>query len=299
MRWKPMLRFGTVLSAAVLVATACGDQEDLGGGGEGPEASVAEGAEFEPGTTMAELQEAGTITVGTKFDQPLFGQQGLDGELSGFDVEIAQIIAGALGIAEDGITFEEAPSAQREELIEQGTVDMVVATYTINDERRQRVTFAGPYYQAGQTLMVREDDTEITGPDVLRDLGTRVCSVQGSTPAENILEYIEPSQLTTFDVYTKCVDALRTNQVDAVTTDNVILLGYISENEGEFKLAGDLFTEEPYGIGIERGNTEFCDFINDTLTEADESGAYQDAWEATAGTTGEPVPTLPEPDPCT
>lgn len=297
MRWKPVLRVGVAMAAFAMVTAACGQQQDVGGG-TGTTPSVAEGAQFEPGTTMARIAQAGTIRVGTKFDQPLFGQQGLGGELTGFDTEIARIIAAALGISADNIQFVEAPSAQREELISQGRVDMVVATYTINDERRERVGFAGPYYVAGQSLMVKSDNNEITGPESLRPTGARVCSVQGSTPAEKILEFVDPAQLTLFDGYSKCDNALRTGQVDAVTTDNVILLGFIESSNGQFKLAGEPFTKEPYGIGIGKGDVAFCDFIDDTLTKAAESGAYADAWQSTAGTVAGQTPTLPEFDPC-
>ncbi|MDQ3987776.1 MAG: glutamate ABC transporter substrate-binding protein [Actinomycetota bacterium] len=297
MRWNPMLRVGVAVAAFALVTTACGEQEPLGGG-QAPEPEVAQDVQFEAGTTMAELSEAGAITIGTKFDQPLFGLRGLDGEMQGFDVEIGKIMAAGLGIAPDAITWVEAPSAQREDLIERGDVDMVVATYTINDERRQRVSFAGPYYQAGQTLMVRSDDQEITGPESLRASGARVCSVTGSTPSENIREFVEESQLVLFAAYSQCRDALRTDQVDVVTTDNVILLGYVAQSDGAFKLVGDTFTEEPYGIGIPKGDAAFCAYINDTLTAAADSGAYADAWEATAGTVAGQTPELPALDPC-
>jgi glutamate transport system substrate-binding protein len=296
MRWKAVLRVGVAMTAFAMATTACGQQQDLGGGGSTP--SVAQGVHFEPGTTMAKLAEAHTIRIGTKFDQPLFGQQSLGGNLTGFDTEIARIIAGALGIPPDKVQWVESPSAQREELIKQGRVDLVVATYTINDKRRQQVSFAGPYYLAGQSLMVKSDNTTITGPDSLRGAKAKVCSVQGSTPAENIRKYIDPAQLTVFDVYSKCADALRTGQVDVVTTDNVVLLGFVSNSNGAYKLVGDTFTKEPYGIGIRKGDVAFCTFIDDTLTQAAKSGAYANAWKTTAGKVAEQAPQLPTFDSC-
>ncbi|MPZ64928.1 MAG: transporter substrate-binding domain-containing protein [Pseudonocardiaceae bacterium] len=300
MRWNPVLRTGIAVAAFGLVATACGEQESIGDGGgdQAPAPSVEQDAQFEPGTTMAELNEAGTITIGTKFDQPLFGLRTLEGELTGFDTEIARIIAGGLGIAPEDIDWVEAPSAQRESLIERDEVDLVVATYTINDERAERVSFAGPYYQAGQTLMVRSDNQEITGPDDLRGSDAKVCSATGSTPSENIREYIDEDQLVLFDTYSQCRDSLDNGQVDVVTTDNVILLGFISESDGAFKLVGEQFTEEPYGVGITKGDVAFCEFINEQLRQAAESGAYDAAWEATAGPVAEEVPELPGLDPC-
>lgn len=285
MRWKAVLNVG-----------ACGQQQDPGGGGSTP--PVAQNIHFEPGTTMATLAEAHAIRIGTKFDQPLFGQKSLDGTLTGFDTEIARIIAGALGIPPDKVQWVEAPSAQREELIKQGKVDLVVATYTINDKRRQQVSFAGPYYLSGQSLMVKSGNNTITGPDSLRGAKARVCSVQGSSSSEQIRKYIDPTQLTVFDVYAKCADALRTGQVDVVTTDSVILLGFVSTSNGAFKLVGDTFTQEPYGIGIRKGDVAFCTFINNTLTQASTSGAYGNAWKTTAGKVVKQTPQLPAFDSC-
>jgi glutamate transport system substrate-binding protein len=282
-------------TASALVLTACGG----GGEEEAPEPNVAEAPEFEEGTTMARLAEQGSMTVGTKFDQPGFGLENLEGELEGFDVEVAKIIAGALGIAPEDITWEQTPSAIREEVLDPKNpeVDMVVATYTINDERKKRITFAGPYYVAGQQIMVAADDDTITGPESLKENpDAKVCSVTGSTPSENIREYLaSPDQLVLFEEYSQCADALGNGQVQAVTTDNVILLGFVAESDGAFKLVGEQFTEEPYGIGI--GDVEFCEFINETLQENEE--AYLEAWEATAGQVeGTETPELPEPDPC-
>lgn len=296
MRWNAVLRVGAALVALAMAAAGCGQQQSLGTGASTP--PVAQGAHFEPGTTMARIADAHTIRIGTKFDQPLFGQQTLGGKLTGFDTEIGRIIAGALGVSPDQVQWVEAPSAQREELIKQGKVDLVVATYTINDKRRQQVSFAGPYYVAGQSLMVKSGNNTITGPDSLRPTKARVCSVQGSTPAENIRKYIDPDQLTVFDVYSKCADALRTGQVDVVTTDNVVLLGFVSSSNGGFKLVGDTFTREPYGIGIRKGDVAFCAFINNTLTQAAKSGVYANAWKTTAGKVTAQPPELPALDPC-
>jgi glutamate transport system substrate-binding protein len=298
MRWRSTLTAGVVIVtlAVTILLSGCGQQRDLGSGGTTP--AVAQDVRFAPGTTMARLAEARSIRIGTKFDQPLFGQQVLGGTLTGFDAEIGRIIAAALGIPTEKVQWVEAPSAQREELIKQGKVDLVIATYTINDKRRQQVSFAGPYYVAGQALMVKSDNNTITGPDALRPTKARVCSVQGSTPAENIRNYIDPGQLVLFDVYSKCADALRTGQVDVVTTDNVVLLGFVSTSNGAFKLTGNTFTKEPYGIGIRKGDTAFCTFINNTLTQAAASGAYAQAWMKTAGKVAKQVPQLPPLEPC-
>jgi glutamate transport system substrate-binding protein len=192
----------------------------------------------------------------------------------------------------------ETPSKVREEVIEQGKVDFVVATYTINDTRKQRISFAGPYYEAGQDIMVKKDNSAITGPESLKAANAKVCSVTGSTPSENIKKHIDPANLVLFDVYSKCADALKNDQVQAVTTDNVILLGLVDASQGAFKLVGKPFTQEPYGIGIKKGDTKFCEFIHETLTEASSNGGYEKAWKDTAGKVAPDTPTLPSLDTC-
>ncbi len=283
-RWMRLA--GTVL-VLTLAAAACGGDDEGAGGGQ-----VNEGASFAEGTTMARLKDAGKVTVGTKFDQPLFGLKNLEGKPEGFDVEIAKLIAGEMGIAADNITWVETVSANREPFIQQGKVDFVVATYTINDERKKVVDFAGPYYEAGQDIMVAKGNPEgIGGPDDLA--GKKVCSVTGSTPAENIRENYPEADLTEFDVYSKCAEALKNGQVQAVTTDNVILLGLISQDEESFELVGEPFTKEPYGIGLKKGDTEFRNFINDTLQKAYDDGRWLAAWDATAGKVAPEKPTPP------
>ncbi len=252
--------------------------------------------DFEAGTTMAELAEAGTITIGTKYDQPGFGLLNPSGVPEGFDVEIGTIIAAQLGIEPDQIEFVETVSANRESFIQNGQVDLVIATYTINDARKELVDFAGPYYEAGQDIMVAAGNPlGIAGPEDLA--GQNVCSVEGSTPAENIRTNYPEAQLTLFDVYSKCADALTNGQVDAVTTDNVILTGLVAGNPDGFELVDNPFTEEPYGIGLTLGDTEFRDFINDVLEESFEDGSWAAAWDATAGQiTGTEAPEPPAVD---
>ena len=279
-----------------LTLAACGGGDDEGG--DDTAAAPEPAASFPADSKMAEIVEAGTLKVGTKFDQPLFGLENLDGEPEGFDVEVAKIVAAGLGLSEDDIEFTETVSANREPFLEQGQVDMVVATYTINDERDQVIDFAGPYFLAGQDILVKKGNPDnITSQNDLA--GKTVCSVAGSTPAGYVEENIPEAELVLVDAYTKCRDALQNGQVQAVTTDNVILSGYVSEAPEEFELVGEPFTEEPYGIGVPEGEEEFCEFVNDTLAEAAEDGSLQEAFDATAGEFIErEITPLPEPHGC-
>ncbi|MBT8227209.1 MAG: glutamate ABC transporter substrate-binding protein [Dactylosporangium sp.] len=289
MRLKNCVPLAAIAVLAMGVA-ACGEDSESSEPRDKPS--------FAAGTTMERLSNAQKIVVGTKFDQPLFGLKGLDGKPAGFDVEIAKIIAAELGIPADKIEYKETPSQVREQVVEQGTVDIVVATYTINDKRKERIAFAGPYYVAGQQIMVRADDSSITGPDSFKAGDKKVCSVSGSTPAANIKSYLqdEAAQLVLFDTYQKCVDALKAETVDAVTTDNVILSGFISKSDGAYKLIGTKFTEEPYGIGVKKDDAEFRAFINDVLESIATDGRYEEAWKTTVGKVDPEVPSAPAVD---
>jgi len=278
MRFRRGFTVAAIAAAGVLALSACTDSSAENAG---PDVEVEENVEFEAGTTMAELSEAGEITIGTKFDQPLFGQVDAEGNPQGFDVEIGKLIAAKLGIPASGVKFVEAQSANREPYIESGQVDLVIATYTINDTRKEVISFAGPYYNAGQDLLVLSGNPE--GIESVEDIeGQPVCTVAGSTSEANIAEYTD--QVTALGGYAECLEPLRQGSVVALTTDNVILAGLADQNPDEFEVVGNPFTEEPYGIGLAKDDTDFREFINTVLEDAYADGTWAEAWEATAGT---------------
>jgi glutamate transport system substrate-binding protein len=275
------LRLTAVLAALALAAVGCGDDD------EGAD-TVQDKPTFAAGTTMKAIQDKGVLKVGTKFDQPLYGEKQINGEITGFDVEIAKIIAKALGVKAE---FVEAVSKNREPFIKAGTVDIVVATYTINDKRKKEVSFAGPYYQTGQSILVKADNTTITKKEDLA--GKRVCSVEGSTPADRIKTLVPTAKLTLFAAYGECVEGIKNGQLDAMTTDEAILLGLVSKNEGELKVVGEQFSVEPYGIGLKLDDKTFRDFVNDTLEKAQSDGSYKEAYDKTVGKVAPEMPTPP------
>ena len=253
--------------------------------------------EFAEGSVMARFAEAGTIRIGTRFDQPLFGLAGADGVPTGFDVEMGRIVAAELGIAPERIEWVETTSQNREPFLQNGTVDLVVANYTINDARKEVIDFAGPYYVAGQSLLVPAGNPAGLHTDIDRLAesleGLTVCATIGSTPNEKIREFT--SNVLNVDKTTDCIEPLRTGQADAMTTDNAILAGISAQNPGEFEVIPGAFTEEPYGIGLAHGNEEFRNWINDVLEASYEDGRWQAAWEATIGDELEmPEPPKPE-----
>ena len=237
----------------------------------------------------------GRMTIGIAFDEPGIGMK--NGETySGFDVETAKYVAKALGVPEANITWKEATGAQREALLSSGDVDMVVSTFTINDERKQKVDFAGPYFLAHQDLLVRRNETEITGPETLN--GKDLCTVAGTTSAQNILaRYQGRISLKEFPRYSDCVAALANSEVDAVTTDDVILAGYAADPQyqGKLKVVGKGFSDESYGIGVKKGNTALVDQVNAALKQYVSDGSWQRALDATVAPSGYNIPDAPTP----
>jgi glutamate transport system substrate-binding protein len=196
------------------------------------------------------------LTIGIRFDQPGLGMRLADGGYAGLDVDVAKYVATQLGTDSRNITFVEARAADREALLEQNKVDLVVATYSITDARKQRVDFAGPYFIAGQSLLVRKANSDIDGPESLDNSDWQLCSVSGSTPAEKVqASYAASVTLEQHGSYRECVDALLKGDIDAVTTDDVILAGYAAEKPDRLKLVGRPFSTEKYGIGLHKGDT--------------------------------------------
>src|SRR3954451_12611337 len=247
---------------------------------------------------MAALQAKGKITVGTKFDQPGFGQKNpTTGQVEGFDVEIAKLIAvGIFGGTPESVTskieFVEAVSKNREPYIQEGRVDVVVATYTINDTRKQVVDFAGPYFIAHQDIMVKKGDSSIKSVQDLN--GKKVCSAQGSTSIKNQQQQAPQADASiTFDTSSKCAEALTDGRVQAVTTDNVILAGLVADQKHKFQLVNAPFTDEPYGIGLKKGDTAFRSFLNDRLEEMYKNGEWKKAFEDHLPAAGRKLPEPP------
>ncbi|MFJ6425506.1 glutamate ABC transporter substrate-binding protein [Streptomyces hydrogenans] len=244
-------------------------------------------------STWNRARKRGRLIVGAKEDQPYLGEKDpATGVYSGYDIEIAKMMAASLGFdpATD-VEFRTIASANRETALQNGQIDYYVGTYTINDNRKQLVGFAGPYYEAGQSLLVRTDEDDIHGPQDLD--GRRVCSAAGSTPYQRIQKDYPKAELVAYDTYSICVDNLLTYQVDAVTTDDTILMGYAAKAPDELKLAGKPFSKEPYGIGVPRGDTALRFALDDALAVHEKNGDWKKAYDATLGLSGVPAPTPP------
>jgi glutamate transport system substrate-binding protein len=290
-RWKML----ALVAALAIVVAACGDdKKEATSGSKSSTTQASTQATFPAGSTMDRIQKAGAIKVGVKYDQPGFGLKNpTSNVVEGFDVEIAKLIVAPIG-KDVKIEYVESVSKNREPFLQDGTVDMVVATYTINDARKQVVDFAGPYFVAKQDIMVKSDNTEINNVTDLDD--EKVCTVKGSTSEKNLVAKAPTAAVTLFDTYSQCAEALTDGRVAAVTTDNTILAGLVEASGGTFKLVKAPFSDEPYGVGVKKDDDAFRTFINDRLEAIYANGNWAKAFETTLGKLGLETPEPPKVD---
>ncbi|AIA06315.1 glutamate ABC transporter substrate-binding protein [Streptomyces noursei] len=292
MRMRKTAAAGAMVLALAATATACGGES--GSAGDKQPGSDVYSADYKvakdvkvDSATLKKAQKAGKITIGVKADQPFLGfKDPATNTYSGFDIEIAKMVAADLGFSDKQITFQTVDSNVRETAISKGQVDYYVGTYTINDERKKQVSFAGPYYTAGADLLVRQDDKAITGPDALQ--GKKVCSIVGSTPLQEIKKPKYGAVTTELSKYSDCVKSLLDGSVDAVTTDDAILKGYAAQRPGKLRVVGKPFTKEPYGVGLGKDDKALRDAITTALENHIKNGDYKKAYEGTLGKSGSP-----------
>ncbi|MER7660948.1 MULTISPECIES: glutamate ABC transporter substrate-binding protein [unclassified Streptomyces] len=295
MRTRRALAALTVVLAAVAV-TACGKEGSPPVKGpqadQLPDYQVNKGFQLPDSPTWRKARKRGHLVVGAKEDQPYVGEKDpATGLYTGFDIEIAKMVGAYLGFDPRTISFRTIASANRETALQNGQIDYYVGTYTINANRKKLVGFAGPYFLAGQSLLVRADENDIKGPQDLD--GKRVCSAAGSTPYQRIESDYPKADLVAYDTYSVCVDNLLTYQVDAVTTDDAILTGYAAKVPDELKVVGKPFSEEPYGIGVPRNDNALRFAIDDALAVNEKNGNWRKAYSATLGLSGVPAPQPP------
>jgi glutamate transport system substrate-binding protein len=284
-------RFGAVIGAATALAmalTACGSDTE----------------KTEAKTVAQKAKDTKKITVGIKYDQPALGLKKPDGSFEGFDVDVAKYIAKELGVPESGITFKETRSENRESFLGGGQVDLVIATYSITDARKKQVTFGGPYYVAAQDTMVRVDDDSIKKPEDLK--GKKLCKAAGSNSFRRVTEGPPDGKLAISGVnlvdassYSECTAKLGAGALDAVSTDDLILAGFANQQKGKFKVINSPISDEKYGIGLKKGDTETCEAVNKAVTKMYQDGTAAQLLNKHFGGTGlKPKTTVPQFEGC-
>jgi glutamate transport system substrate-binding protein len=262
-----------------LVLAGCGDDdESSGGGGGGGSEPAADVEKFDAGTPLGDIQEKGEIVIGVKYDVPPFGfNNPKSGKVEGFDVDLGQAVADKLGVEPK---FIEAISDNRIPFLQDGTADLILSTMTINEERVGQIEFSDPYYIAKGRILVKKDNSDITGVDSLA--GKNVCTALGSTYEATLKEQAPDAKLKLVDSYSECLESLQNGSVDAISTDDVILTGMIIQDDS-LKLVGDELSQEPYGAGIKKGNTELQEFVNGVFQEFKDDGRYAKTYEKWVG----------------
>ncbi|MBT2605495.1 transporter substrate-binding domain-containing protein [Bacillus sp. ISL-53] len=263
---KKWLKLSLLSLLAVILLAGCGGGNDNDkaeeGGGKGKEEDV-----------LAQVKEKDKIVFGVKNDTRLFGLKNPStGEVEGFDIDIAKALAAEILGDENKVEFKEVTSKTRMALLNNGDIDAIVATMTITEDRKKEVDFTDVYFDAGQSLLVKKG-SDIKGIDSLK--GKKVLAVKGSTSSINIREKAPEAQVLEFENYSEAFAALKSGQGDALTTDDSILYG-MADEDPSYELVGGTFTEEPYGIAVKKGNSEFVKELNKALKSLKESGKYDE-----------------------
>ncbi|MFE2754955.1 glutamate ABC transporter substrate-binding protein [Actinosynnema sp. NPDC059335] len=264
-----------VACSAALVLTSCSSGDD---------------------TTVAGKADSSTgLTIAVAYDQPGLGVRRLDGTYRGFDVDVARYVARELGAAAEDVRFIEATPSEREKLLTSGAADLVVSSYSITDKRKEVIDFVGPYFVAGQDLLVRLTDERITGPESLDSGNLKLCSVANTTSAQHVKDrYAQSVQLVEYPNFSDCVTALLAEQVDAMTTDDVILAGYAAQNPELLRVVNKPFSKEEYGIGLRKGDPTSKAKVAAAVRKMIDTGEWRRSLEANVGASGYAIPDPPQ-----
>ena len=276
-KWR-LLVVGAAVFALLGAACGGGEEETEPGGGGGDDAAQ-QVEEYPADTTMGKIQQKGEIKVGVKYDVPLFGfKNPQTGEVEGFDVDMAQRVADELGVE---LKLVEAISDNRIPFLQKGTVDLVFSTMTITTDRDAEIDFSRPYYIAhGRILVPGDSEIQDIGDFTSEDT---ICTALGSTYETEIIPKQAPdAKLVTPDSYSECFTQVQGGQADALITDDVILAGFLQQDD-TMQIVGDDLTTDPYGAGVKDKDTEFGDFVSGVIEETFEDGTWDELYEKWIG----------------
>jgi glutamate transport system substrate-binding protein len=271
---RALLRLVATTCAAVLLLASCASADET--------------------TIIGKVSASDRMTIAVSYDQPGLSLRRLDGSYRGFDVDVAKYIAKEFGVDEQNITWKEAQPGTRETLLTSGEADIVVSSYSITDKRKEIVDFVGPYFVAGQDLLVRMNESRIDGPKSL-NASLRLCSTAGSTSAAYVRDqFANDVKMVEYAKFSDCVTALLAENVDAVTTDDVLLAGYAAQNPELLRVVGDPFSKEEYGVGLHRDDPSSKAKVQAALQKMIDSGAWRQSLEANIGSSGYKIPDPPK-----
>jgi glutamate transport system substrate-binding protein len=269
-RWRWLI---AALSLVALLGAACGGEEEPAPDTDNGDAQ-GEVEQFPEDTTMGEIQAKGELVAGVKFDVPLFGfNNPQTDEVEGFDPDLAQRIADELGVE---LVLEEAISDNRIPFLVDGTVDIVASTMTITTDRDAEIDFSRPYYIAHGRILTAQDSGIESAEDTA---GKTVCTALDSTYHLVVLpEQMPDAEHRIVDSYSECFALLQRGNVDAMVTDDVILAGFLQQDDS-LHIVGEELTTDPYGVGVQNNDTEMADFVSGVIEEMFEDGTWQEMYD--------------------
>jgi polar amino acid transport system substrate-binding protein len=231
-----------------------------------------------PGSTMANILARGRLVVGVDQSTNLFGSRNpATGQLEGFDVDLARELARSIFGDPNRADLRVVTAAQRETALQEGQVDLVVRTYSITCDRKKRVAFSTPYYVAKQRILATKDSGIRTPADLS---GKRVCAVKGTTSLAALYALDRRPTLYGVGQWTDCLVMVQQGQVDAISTDDVVLSGLLAQDRNNLELVGASIGDEPYGVGVKLENEDLVRFVNGALAQMREDGTWERLYQA-------------------
>jgi polar amino acid transport system substrate-binding protein len=240
-----------------------------------PQGPLPAPGQMPAGSTMARIAQRGHLLVGVLEDTYPMAFRDVNLRLEGFDIDIARDIAGAIFGDRERVVFRPVREADRFEPVESGQVDLVVAAATITCQLRKQVDFSTVYYEAGQRVLVNRGSA-ITGLDGLR--GKRVCAARGSTSLRHILAAPSKPIPVGTATQTDCLMLLQLGEIDAVSTDDTLLAGMVKQDP-QTEVVGPRFSEEPYGVVINKNTPDLVRFVNAVLERRAQDGRWRASYE--------------------
>lgn len=228
------------------------------------------------------VKDAGVLKVGGTRTSQLFSQlDETDNHVRGFDAGLYQLLARYITGDESKYELTQVDSSTRESVLTSGQVDAVFATYSITDERKKLISFAGPYYTSRQAVLVKADNSDITGIDSLA--GKTVATQAGSTGPKILADNAPDATVQEFQTDQEARAALEQGRVDAYVTDYTLMLNALVNEPGKYKIAGDVFGDEDnYGIGLPK-DSDGVEFVNNFLKTIEDQGLWEQLWQISLG----------------
>ena len=259
-----VLGLAAALLVSVLGLAGCGSKKDTAKTDTGPALPAA----------VQKIKDSGKLRVGVKVDVPGFGlKNSMTGKQEGLEADMARQLAVRMGLTENDVEFTPVTADTRGTLLDNGQIDMVIATFTIKPERQKLWNFSQPYYTDAVGLLVEKK----SGFTDLKSLDGKIIGVaQGATTKDAVQKEADKLgikvKFSEFQTYPEISTALKAGKVDAFSVDRSILAGYLKGNENTRVILPDKFSPQDYGIATKKTNTELAKWVDDYLTEIKGNG---------------------------